>query len=86
MDYREVLNIATTTVLELKGHTLDILTVRKPRNLQEAIDLSKVVSKLSPIVGNTIETAITEYLNSKKIWPEGCVWIRQDPDFPDALL
>jgi len=67
MDYREVLDIATTIVLQLKGHTLDILTVRKPRNLQEAIDLSKVVSKLSPIVGNTIENATTEYLNSKSM-------------------
>ncbi len=86
MDYREVLDIATNAVLQLKEHTLDILTIRKPRNLQEAIELSKVVSKLSPIVGNTIEYAITEYLNSKNVWPEGCSWIRQDPDFPDMLL
>lgn len=25
-------------------------------------------------------------MNSKNIWPTGCKWIRQDPDFPDALM
>jgi len=86
MNYREALDLATKAVLQLKNHTMDILTVKRPRDLQEAIDLSKVVSKLSPIVGNTIEYTITQYLNSQKIWPEGCIWIRQDPDFPDTLL
>lgn len=86
MNYQEVLIVATKAVMQLKGHIMDILTIRKPRDIQEAIELSKVVSKLSPIVGNTIEYIITQYLNSQKIWPEGCTWVRQDPDFPDAIL
>lgn len=86
MNYREALDLATKAVLQLRDHTMDILTVKRPRDLQEASDLSKVVSKLSPLVGNTIEYTITQHLNSQKIWPEGCIWIRQDPDFPDTLL
>jgi len=83
---QEALHIATNAVLQLKGHTLDILTVKKPQDMQSAIGLSKVVSKLSPIVGNTLESVIVQFLNSTQVWPEGCLWIRQDPDFPDTLL
>lgn len=86
MNNQEALEIATEAVLRLKGHTLDILTVKKPRDLQAAIALSKVVSKLSPIVGNTLESTIVQYLNTIREWPEGCSWIRQDPDFPDTIL
>jgi hypothetical protein len=57
---QEALEIATEAVLRLKGHILDILTIKKPRDLQTAIDLSKVVSKLSPIVGNTLGSTIVQ--------------------------
>ena len=86
MDYKEALEIATEAVLRLRGHTLDILTITKPRDLQAAIDLSKVVSKLSPIVGNTIEHTTALYLNTTHSWPHDCRWIRQDPGFPDIVL
>ncbi len=86
MDNQEALEVATEAVLRLKGHILDILTIKKPRDLQAAISLSKVISKLSPIVGNTLESTIVQYLNTTHTWPEGCTWIRQDPDFPDTLL
>lgn len=86
VNYEDVLNVATGTVLQLKGHLLDVLTVKKPYDLQTAIDLSRVISKLSPIVGNTLESTLTRYLNAQKIWPEGCTWKRQDPNFPDILF
>lgn len=72
MNTQEALDIATDAVLQLKGHILDVLTVKKPQDMQSAIGLSKVVSKLSPIVGNTLESAIVQFLNLNYMWPEGC--------------
>jgi hypothetical protein len=86
MTNQEALQIAIEAVLALKGRKLDVLTVKRPRDLQAALDLAKVINKLSPIVANTIEYIIAQYLNEEYAWPEGCRWIRQDPDFPDALL
>ena len=57
MNNQQALQIVAQAVYRLKGHTLDILTVAKPRDIQSAIELSKVVSKLSPIVGNTLESS-----------------------------
>jgi len=86
MDNQKVLELATTVILRLKGRSLDILTVKKPQDMPSAIGLSKVISKLSPIIGNTLESALVQELNTYKVWPDGCIWIRQDPDFPDILL
>jgi hypothetical protein len=86
VDYREALEIASSELISLEGHTIDVLTVSRPRELQGVMELSKIVSKLSPIIGNLIEYAIARHLNEIKIWPKGCQWIRQDPGFPDTLL
>lgn len=86
MNNQQALQIASQAVNRLKGHSLDILTVTKPRDIQSAIELSKVVSKLSPIVGNTLESIIAQYLNTLQVWPENSIWTRQDPDFPDVVL
>lgn len=87
MDYWEVLTHAIAAIQELKGRRLDILTISKPRDVEAAVELSKVIGKLSPIVGNTLEYAVVRYLNAKtQLWPDGCRWIRQDPAFPDAVL
>lgn len=86
MDYREALEIATAAVLRLQGHTVDVLNVTRPSDLQGAIELSKIVSKLSPIIGNLLEYTIVRYLNETHTWPDGCRWVRQDPGFPDAIL
>jgi hypothetical protein len=52
-----------------------------------AINLSKVISKLSPIVGNLIEFNAVEYLNDLESFVDiQGEWIRQDPGFPDALF
>jgi hypothetical protein len=46
----------------------------------------KVISKLSPIIGNLLEYAVVGYLNAAHQWPPDCRWIRQDPGFPDTVL
>lgn len=86
MDYRQALKIATKALLGLKGHTIDVITVTRPSDLQGAVELSKIVSKLSPIIGNLLEYAIARHLNNTQTWPDGCRWIRQDPGFPDTIL
>jgi hypothetical protein len=86
VDYRQALEIATAALVGLRGHTIDVLTVSRPSDLQGAVELSKIVSKLSPIIGNLIEYAIARYLNEIHTWPDGCQWIRQDPGFPDTIL
>ena len=86
MRYQEALEIATANLLSLRGHTIDVLTVSRPRDIQGAIELSKIVSKLSPIIGNLLEYAITRHLNEAVTWEENYQWIRQDPGFPDLIL
>jgi len=86
MRYQEALEIATADLLSLRGHTIDVLTVSRPRDVQGAIELSKIVSKLSPIIGNLLEYAITRHLNETGNWQEDYQWIRQDPGFPDLIL
>lgn len=86
MDYREALEIATAALLNLRNHTIDVLTISRPTDIQGVVEISKIVSKLSPIIGNLIESAIARHLNQTEIWSEGCKWIRQDPGFPDIIL
>ena len=86
MDYRQALEIATDALVGLKGHRIDLLTISRPSDLQGAVELSKIVSKLSPIIGNLIEYAIARHLNEIYTWPDGYLWIRQDPGFPDTIL
>ncbi|MBR8829012.1 MAG: hypothetical protein DSM107014_14120 [Gomphosphaeria aponina SAG 52.96 = DSM 107014] len=86
MNYQEALEIATNAILELKGDIIDVITVAKPSDIQGAVELTKILSKLSPILGNLIEYAVTKHLNNVYKWPDGCQWIRQDPGFPDAIL
>lgn len=82
---REILNKAEEAILELKGRTLDVLEITKPPDIQYVTHLAKVISKLSPLVGNMIEFSIMSLLNELD-WPVQGQWIRQDPGFPDTLF
>jgi hypothetical protein len=82
---REILGKAETVILNLKGQTLDVLEITKPLDIQYARHLAKVISKLSPLVGNMIEFSIVSLLN-KIDWSGQGQWIRQDPGFPDTLF
>jgi len=76
---------ASTALQEMEGHALDVINVRKPASVEAAVNLARIVSKLSPILGNLIEFTVVEKLNEHAAF-RGHTWVRQDPDFPDALL
>lgn len=82
---REILTKAEAIIFNLEGQTLDVLEVTKPPDIQYAKHLAKVISKLSPLVGNMIEFSIVSLLNETE-WSEQGQWIRQDPGFPDTLF
>jgi len=71
---------------QLAGHEFDLLTVAKPISPDAAVNLAKVISKLSPLLGNLIEFNTVEYLNEKKEFEGFGRWLRQDPGFPDAVF
>jgi len=83
---RQVIEIASRHLKELPGHVFDVLTVSKPSSIEAAINLAKIISKLSPIVGNLIEFNTVEFLNKLDEFSDVGVWKRQDPDFPDAVF
>ena len=66
--------------------SLIFLTVSKPISPNAAINLSKVISKLSPLLGNLIEFNTVEYLNDQKDFHGIGKWFRQDPGFPDTVF
>lgn len=82
---RKILTKAEAIIFNLEGQTLDVLEVTKPPDIQYARHLAKVISKLSPLVGNMIEFSIVSLLNETE-WSEQGQWIRQDPGFPDTLF
>jgi len=85
MTFLEVLTIASGHIMNLKNSTMGVVDIAKPTSLQYAKHLAKVVSKLSPLVGNMIEFNLCEELN-KIDWKNEGIWIRQDPGFPDTLF
>ncbi|OGJ60787.1 hypothetical protein A3J34_04715 [Candidatus Peribacteria bacterium RIFCSPLOWO2_02_FULL_51_10] len=85
MTYKQVLTTASDLLKGMNGKTLDVLEISKPSSIEYAQNLAKVISKLSPLIGNMIEFATVEKLNEIK-WDDNGHWIRQDPGFPDALF
>jgi hypothetical protein len=76
----------TRTELLLKslaGGTIDTLTVNS-LGVEDAPFLGRVISKLSPIIGNLLERKIMELIEQDS--ENGLRWQRQDPDFPDVVL
>ncbi|WP_276279294.1 hypothetical protein [Halorussus caseinilyticus] len=86
MDPHDYLDAAAESLKEVKGETYDVLDVGKPETTDEAVELSQVINKITPIVANTIEFRIAEYLNENMDLPDGARWERQDPEFPDVVL
>lgn len=84
-EYKSILLDASKALAGFAGRTLDVLEVARPPDLDYAVHLSKVVSKLSPIVGNMIEYGAVSYLNERVAHPKG-KWERQDPGFPDTIF
>jgi len=86
LDTTGVIDIASEHLKELSGHIFDVLTVSKPITPDAAVNLSKVVSKLSPLLGNLIEFNTVEFLNGKSEFEGHGKWKRQDPGFPDTIF
>lgn len=86
MNTRVVLEIASRHLQSLKGHVFDLLTISKPISPNAAVNLAKVISKLSPLLGNLIEFNAVEFLNDQLEFKGFGVWKRQDPGFPDTIF
>jgi hypothetical protein len=71
---------------DLTGHVFDVLEVSKPISAAAAVNLSKIVSKLSPLLGNLIEFNTVEFLNKQEDFSGVGKWRRQDPGFPDTVF
>lgn len=85
MDFKSVLEIARNELTALDRHFINILDITRPPSIEYAKQLAKVISKLSPLLGNMIEFSIVDLLNEIDWQSEG-KWVRQDPGFPDALF
>lgn len=86
MNTAEVLKAARIHLLELGGHIFDVLSIAKPISPEAAVNLAKVISKLSPLVGNMIEFNTVEFLNGQREFEGLGHWKRQDPGFPDTIF
>ena len=86
MDTRDILSSATLHLQDLTGHVFDILTISRPSTPDAAMNLVKVISKLSPFLGNLIEFNTVEFLNSQPEYQPYGEWKRQDPGFPDTIF
>jgi hypothetical protein len=83
---KEILASASKHLEGLAGHVFDVLTITKPISPNAAVNLSKVVSKLSPLLGNLIEFNTVEFLNDQPEYNNLGKWQRQDPGFPDTIF
>jgi hypothetical protein len=86
MDTERALTVAGKHLQALKGHVFDLLTVAKPISPSAAANLAKIISKLSPLLGNLIEFNSVEILNDKTGFAGHGTWVRQDPGFPDTIF
>ncbi|MEG4328572.1 hypothetical protein [Microcoleus sp. herbarium5] len=86
MNTQDVIRLASQYLYRLSGNTFDVLDVSKPVTVDAAVNLSKVISKLSPLVGNLIEFNTVECLNQQNEFAEFGKWYRQDPGFPDTIF
>lgn len=85
MNSKEVLFLAKEKLTSLDSNLIDVLDITRPVSVEYAKQLAKVISKLSPLLGNMIEFSTVDLLNQSN-WSNSGKWIRQDPGFPDALF
>lgn len=86
MNTQEVISMARDYLSGLKGHDFAVLEVAKPVSPEAAVNLAKIISKLSPLVGNLIEFNTCEFLNDQAGFAGFGEWKRQDPGFPDTVF
>ena len=86
MTASEVITKATERLNEMVGHRFSQLIVNKPTSSFEALNMAKITSKISPLVGNLFEIDTVEKLTGDPELGNLGTWIRQDLGFPDVLL
>jgi hypothetical protein len=86
VDTQTAIQKASLHLLGLRGHILDLVTIAEPISPTAALNMAKVVSKLSPLLGNLIEINTAERLNSQNEFASRGHWKRQDPGFPDVIF
>lgn len=86
MNTQDVIRLASQYLDNLSGHSFDVLDISKPVTVNAAVNLAKVISKLSPLLGNLIEFNTVEFLNKQNEFAEFGTWHRQDPGFPDTIF
>mgnify|MGYP001077496063 CR=1 FL=1 len=86
MNTQDVIRLASHYLDDLSSHIFDVLDVSKPVTIDAAVNLTKVISKLSPLLGNLIEFNTVEFLNKQNEFSEFGKWQRQDPGFPDTIF
>lgn len=86
MNTQEAIALASNYLKGLVGNEFDVLEVTKPVSPEAAVNLAKIISKLSPLLGNLIEFNSCEYLNDQEGFAEFGKWQRQDPGFPDTIF
>lgn len=86
MNTQEVIRLASQYLDGLSDHIFDVLDISKPVSVDAAVNLAKIISKLSPLVGNLIEFNTVEFLNKQNEFSHFGKWQRQDPGFPDTVF
>ncbi|HBE20673.1 MAG TPA: hypothetical protein DEG17_24485 [Cyanobacteria bacterium UBA11149] len=86
MNTSDIIRLASQYIANLAGRKFDVLYLSKPVTVNGAINLAKVISKLSPFLGNLIEFNTVEFLNNQDDFTEFGRWERQDPGFPDTIF
>lgn len=86
MKCRQVLDLAAARLEHMRGRTLDAVDIARPDTPEEAANLAKVISKLSPLLGNLIEFKAVALLNAEPEYRPHGRWKRQDPGFPDTVF
>ena len=76
-------NRALVTLRSLQGANIPVVTLIAT-DPSEAPLFARIVSKLSPLLGNVFEDRVVGLLIEGASF--GFQWARQDPDFPDAIL
>ena len=86
MNTRDILKKGSACLSALPGRTVDLFALPKPASASAAAETSKLISKLSPLLGNLLELSIVEHLNKQEAFQSLGEWRRQDPGFPDVIF
>ena len=82
----QIITKAGNSIKDMQNQLVDIIEIQKPTSTQYALQLTKIISKLSPLLGNLFEFKIVDILNNNTTMAIKGQWYRQDPGFPDACF